>query len=342
MGRVDEYLAWQRDYNDLSADRLTSVRRVLAKLEAHAGVPAEDVTEQQLAAFMHSRSAEGMHPNTVRKEGNMVKPFFTWCWEQRVIDADRLMRIKRVPNPRGATARAVPRPYSRKEIGQLWQDLDAQYPRADRFVARWLRGTSRWPRVWRHAMGLQVNAITMLALHAGMRRNEIFNAKLDDIHPDNAYVVVSAAARKGAHPGDDRTRQVPMTVDLRSALAEWLAFRDIVAPSHGSPWLVVSPYVGSNNHIPSHPFNPMGARRFSELMSGVGRGWELHRLRHTCGTEWLRAGMELEMVSRLLGHATLSQTLGYAQIVHEDVKTSALRVEDKFARALARPTPEAA
>lgn len=71
-------------------------------------------------------------------------------------------------------------------------------------------------------------------------------------------------------------------------------------------------------------------------LSTVGP-WELHRLRHTCGTEWLRAGMELELVSRLLGHANLTQTLGYAQIVSADVHRASVRAHDDFTRAL-RPT----
>jgi site-specific recombinase XerD len=83
----------------------------------------------------------------------------------------------------------------------------------------------------------------------------------------------------------------------------------------------------------------MRHRAFKDQLSTVG-AWELHRFRHTCGTEWLRAGMELELVSKLLGHANITQTLGYAQIVSDDVHRSAMRHHDTFTRAMRPTSPE--
>jgi integrase len=66
-------------------------------------------------------------------------------------------------------------------------------------------------------------------------------------------------------------------------------------------------------------------------------GYELHRLRHTCATERLRAGMPLEAVQRLLGHATIQQTLGYAEIIARDVQKHAERSDEEFMRAVGKP-----
>ena len=40
-----------------------------------------------------------------------------------------------------------------------------------------------------HATYLQIEAMVRLALDLGKRRNEVYDAQLDDIHPDNAYVL---------------------------------------------------------------------------------------------------------------------------------------------------------
>src|SRR3954452_18775340 len=79
----------------------------------------------------------------------------------------------------------------------------------------------------------------------------------------------------------------------------------------------------------------MRLNAFKAVLSSVAE-WELHRLRHTCGTEWLRAGMELQIVSRLLGHSNITQTLGYAEIVSDDVHRGAMRAHEDFTGA---PTP---
>jgi hypothetical protein len=150
-------------------------------------------------------------------------------------------------------------------------------------------------------MALQTEAIMLLALHGGMRQGEIFRATLDDLSPDNAYVVVRGAA-KGAGGLEIRMREAPMTQEMRRALHEWLAFRRRLKPPHDQPWLVLDPHASPNMVLaPSSPFNPMSSDRMGEILGKLGVS--LQRLRHTAATNYLRAGMELERVSRLLHEA---------------------------------------
>lgn len=336
---LDRFVAWQRDYNDVSAERLRAIERELADFATHVGGPPETGTAQDFAAWMTDLAASGLHVNTVRKKGNMVRPFFKWARRERLVSSETALDIGEVPNPRGATSESKPNPYKRVEISRLWPAIDAAYPKAPTFVKRWLAGRSRYPRVWRHAMGLQVEAVTMLALHAGLRRMEIFRCEIVDIHPDNAYVVVRAPAQKGN--GEPKPpREVPMTVELRRALAAWLDFRALLKPEHDRPWLVLHPSASPNGVHPSSPAAPLSMRSFKRLLGDLG--FELHRLRHTCGTEWLRAEMPLENVQSLLGHSRLQQTLAYAEIVAGDIQRQAHKAEAAFTRALSRPLQEAA
>ena len=133
-----------------------------------------------------------------------------------------------------------------------------------------------------------------------------------------------------------------MGVGCRRA-CDWLELRTVLlgefGEEHHRPWLVLHPVATPSNPIlPSSPAAPMRFNAFKAAASTIG-AWELHRFRHTCGTEWLRAGMELELVSRLLGHANITQTLGHAEIVREDVHRAAMKAHDDFTRALAPTTP---
>jgi integrase len=140
---------------------------------------------------------------------------------------------------------------------------------------------------------------------------------------------------------------VPRTDDSRRAIHDWLELRTILlaefGDDHDRPWLVLHPATTPNNPInASSPAAPMRLNAFKGVLTAVGN-WELHRFRRTCGTEWLRSGMQLELVSSCLGHANITETLGYAQIVSQGVHRGAMRSHDDFTRALRRrPNQEAA
>jgi integrase len=68
------------------------------------------------------------------------------------------------------------------------------------------------------------------------------------------------------------------------------------------------------------PAGALNKEGFEGLLPGVGRGWGLHRFRHTCATERLRNGMTIDALKEFLGHATIEQTLAYAKIIASDVR----------------------
>lgn len=57
-----------------------------------------------------------------------------------------------------------------------------------------------------------------------------------------------------------------------------------------------------------------------------------HRLRHTFGTDMVRAGMSLPALMHLMGHADIQTTMLYVQLAPEDVWR-------EYARAVAQRLP---
>jgi integrase len=175
-------------------------------------------------AFVTEQLRSRLHVNTVRKHLHAIKPFYRWAWQQRIMDADSFMRIRDIEAPRGSSARGRPRPYKVAEVQRFWAELDARWPLStERTLTRFARGTSRYNRVWRHAMFLQTQAVTSLALFGGLRHSEIRHAGIDDIHPDNAYIVVNHA--KSPFGVGQGYREVPYTVERRRMVAAWLESR---------------------------------------------------------------------------------------------------------------------
>lgn len=325
-------------YHEISAGRRIEQCNVLADYQRHAGVSLRQTKDTHLRAYLATLVASGQHPNTVRKKRAMILAFYGWCFDERLISADVLMRTRRVQNPRGASGESLPKPYTRTEIAQFWVDLDASWPRIDeRFLRRWRKGTSRYRKIANHCMHVQIEAICHLALHAGMRRDEIYHAGLRDIHYDNAYIVVRHGARKNRQ-GQPKPREVPMTRGLERALHDWFELREeilLTVPKdarHEFPWLSLA-----SNQPKDMWVKPMRHERIEELLTTIGDGYQLHRLRHTCGTEWLRNGLALEQVKTLLGHSRIQQTLAYAEILKEDLEIGMGKVAVDFQKAVGRP-----
>lgn len=319
MGRkltiYDRFARQHHEYNNITPLRAREQMKVLRELEDFAKTPIELVGPESVKDYLADLLDMGNHPNTVRKKRGMIVAFYGWAFDAGIVDADLLMRMKRVKPPRGSSHQSTPKPYDRQTIKEFWIDVDEKWPRdTDAFLHWfWLRKHCNPKRAADHGMRLQVEAISRLALHAGLRLSEIFHAPLADIHYDNEYVVVRFAAAKNQH-GLVGARDVPMTEALSNSLREWIDYRTVLNPPHDSPWLRLTRVPDQDRLL------PMTIARMHHLMADVGPGYELHRMRHTCATEWLRAGMPLELVRQLLGHAHLHQTLAYAQIVKTDLR----------------------
>jgi site-specific recombinase XerD len=47
-----------------------------------------------------------------------------------------------------------------------------------------------------------------------------------------------------------------------------------------------------------------------------------HKWRHTYATELVRAGVDIHVVQRLLGHASIASTVGYTHLVLDDLRSA--------------------
>jgi integrase len=201
----------------------------------------------------------------------------------------------------------VPEPYNRTELRSLRATLDERWPKlpgeeADRWLRRVKDGRSPYARG--HAIRCQLDCIIALALHLGLRRAEIFRLDIRCVHHDNNGVVV--ADPSGSFDG--KAREVPLTDAARHAVHEWIACRYFLNAYHLGPWL--------NLHAERTRADPMTRHTFDKLLlTYLGPGWTLKRLRDTCAAAWVRSGMPLEYLRQLLGLSRIDDTLPYARLV---------------------------
>lgn len=164
----------------------------------------------------------------------------------------------------------------------------------------------------RRAMGRRDYAILVLLSRLGLRAAEVAALRLDDIDWRAGEIVVR---------GKGRTEErLPLPSDVGTAIAAYLrrgrpkrtereVFLRTCAPLRGLTAQGVSERV-----------------RAASERAGLG-SFGAHRLRHTAGTEMLRAGASLVEVAQVLRHRSVTTTAIYAKVDHLAL------------RELARPWP---
>ena len=317
------------DARGISEARKRDHLRVLRQFDAFLTPRSlHDAKGPDLAAYLSKRGDDGCAPNTLRKERQMLVGVYLWAYDNHHLSADTFLSMRSVPTPAGATSRISPDPYTRKELLKFREALNLRWPlmdeeRAWRFARRWREEITPYARIRKHAIHLQLDAIMSIALQCGLRRGEIFALHLDDVHYDNAYIVVDRGERwNRVYHG------VPFTKVARAAVEAWIEFRSCLRVDHQHPWL--------NLWAEKTAREPIKPDAFAKLLSSyVAPELSYRRLRHTCGVVWLKTGMDLWVVQSILGHSTLKDTLPYAEAIKVDLEGRVKRLQGPFADAVA-------
>lgn len=148
--------------------------------------------------------------------------------------------------------------------------------------------------------GVRDRAMISVLLRTGMRIGELLELRLRDINLNERRIEIYEAIKNRVG------RVVYLSDDAHGALKKWLKKSD--------PHKDFVFYARSVHRAMSY----QGARAVFKkylVKSGLAdRGYTLHCLRHTFASELLNAGMHLECVQQLLGHASIEMTRRYARL----------------------------
>jgi integrase len=201
--------------------------------------------------------------------------------------------------------------------------LSRNKPQPRRAIA--LRGPRKLPRVLTVA---EVQAILdacdrlrdrflFALLHeSGVRVGEALGLRHEDITAAECEVsVVPRVDDNDARSKSRQSRAIPVRAGLIRLYADYL---------HGEFGLLDSDYVFVN--LWSEPVGralsyPAVYELVRRLRKRTGIDFDPHWCRHTAATRWLRDGVPIEVVSRLLGHASVTTTMAvYGHLTAEDAR----------------------
>jgi integrase len=148
--------------------------------------------------------------------------------------------------------------------------------------------------------------IIRLILNTGLRRGEAFKLKWSDVHFDDPVPSIFIRESKSG-----RSRMIPMNAvafDLLSRLRE---------AANGNAFVL------NGIRDVKRSFNT--AKEKAEI-----KDLHLHDLRHTFASRLIQQGVPLPVVSKLLGHASITMTMRYVHCTEEDY-VKAVKSLEKYA-----------
>jgi integrase len=290
-----EYGPWVTTNRKTGAETLERIR---ATFREFLTVPLPDLNVARLERWRTARLAAGLTPATVNRDIASLRSVLSRALDWGVLASHPLAKLKAAK----VDALGVVRFLSPDEERRLREALAARDEK--RSVAR------VQANAWRRERGYQelppfgsytdhLTPLVLVALNTGLRRGELLTLQWQDIDLNRGVVTVRASNAKGA-----QTRHVPLNSEVSHVLRL----------CHGSAEARIG-----------HVFCGIDG----EALEGTKTSWNslvkaakvdefrFHDLRHTFASKLVMAGVDLNTVRELLGHADLKMTLRYAHLAPE-------------------------
>lgn len=231
----------------------------------------------------HLLTVEGRTPATVNRRLAALRAFGTWAKGKRLLTDLPTEGVRDVPRPRQA-----PKALERREVDRLLRAAEKRGKARDRAILLTLR-------------------------HTGLRVAELCALSVGDIDLSDRKGQLVVRSGKG-----QKQRRLPLNVDVRKALAQYLATRP-----------------GAGREEPLFLSQKGGKRLSTKAVRDLVRTYAYHAtldavsphtLRHSFAKHLLDAGEALPTVAAALGHENLNTTALYTQPSARDLERAVSRL----------------
>jgi integrase len=154
---------------------------------------------------------------------------------------------------------------------------------------RSIRGEPLYPALPAGSYGDHLTPVVLLAMNTGLRRGELLSLTWADIDLDARMLTVRAENAKSG-----RERHVPLNTEAQAVLTQW----------------------GTQTGRAGGVFDVADVKTAWRglLEAAAIASFRFHDLRHHFASKLVRAGVDLNTVRELLGHADISMTLRYSHL----------------------------
>lgn len=270
----------------------TYLRGFLEFLRVRVGADLRQLQTCHLSAFISH--GEGWAPATIARCIGTLKSFCRYLFMSGVVPTDLSNNL---PHIRIASDRHIPTVWTHAQVEAILTAVDRSSPRGKRDYA-----------------------ILLLACRLGLRCEDIRRLCLENLRWAEGQIVITQS-KTGT------SLMLPLLEDVGAALIDYLRYGRPKSPHREVFLRACAPIEPLANNVAF--WNIMNNhRRLAGVAGPPGAPHGMHSLRHTMATHLLEAGNSLEMISHVLGHASVESTRIYTKVNIEALRTAALSVEE--------------
>lgn len=255
-----------------------------------------DITGRDLEQIRTGWMQAGNKPSTVNRKMGSISGVFSRAVEWDYIADHPLAKLKQLK----VDSNGVIRYLSTEEAMRLREALDARQDeaRAERETAnKWRadRGKEQMQSLLQLPFTDHLKPMVLVSLNTGMRRGELFDLKWPAVNFDTRTITVAGDTTKTSD-----TRHIPMNKEVFGVLDEW-------KKQSGDSQYVFPGQDGGR-------FEDVKSAWLKLLERAQIEAFRWHDMRHDFASRLVMAGVPLNTVRDLLGHADIKMTLRYAHL----------------------------
>lgn len=287
-----------------------TIARTLACFSEFKAQSPADLSAWKLEKWRSARLKAGKKATTVNRDVASLKAILQKAVEWGVLEANPLARVKPLRIDSAAKVRFL----SAEEEEALRTSLDQREERIRtdrRSHNAWCRdrGYPPFPDLDHVLFADHLKPMVLLSINLGIRRGELFNLTWADVNLERRVVTISGATAKSG-----KTRHIPLNREAHEVLNKW---KEQTASSS------------------DRVFSSKEGQRFDNVNSS----WEAvlklagievfrwHDMRHHFASRLVMAGVDLNTIRELLGHADLKMTIRYAHLAPHTKADAVSRIE---------------
>lgn len=296
---ADTYGPWVRQHRKTGDEIVT---RITAAFPAWQTRPLDQLTTFVVEKWRTERRKDEVAPATINRDLSDLRAALTHAVRWKILKTHPFGDLRPLPlDSRPQVRYLTPDEDARLQAALKARDEARRQERISANVWRQERGYATYPPFGRYTDHL--HPLVLLALHTGLRRGELFGLEWRDVNVAGRLLTVRGSGTKSGH-----TRYVDLNATAVDVLTTWQADRLAVL----SPDAITSPLVFPASS--GARLDNVQSAWETTLKAAHVKAFRFHDLRHSFASRLVQAGVDLNTVRELLGHADLKMTLRYAHL----------------------------
>ncbi len=284
---ADTYAPWAKAHRPRTAGG--TLDRIALHFSGWYSRPLTAITMEDIERWRLKRINEGITPSTVRRDLDGLSSVLTRAVKLGKLSENVVRRVERPRIDRLPKVRYLD-PAEEKRLRTALSERDEEMRNARESANKWRRERKHEPLPTLRHYGDHLTPAVLLSMNTGLRRGELLALRWTSVDLKGKQITIEGSTAKTA-----QTRHVPLNAEALEVLRKWHE----QAPA-------------SERVIPIDTGFKTAWAHLLERAHIEHFRW--HDLRHHFASRLVQAGVPLNTVRELLGHASMAMTLRYAHL----------------------------